>query len=108
MMKFYSVSLYFIFLFFCLSVFAGEQHICINGDAIRVISVEYDEDNARVPCEVYYDKGEEVKVLWNAKSEIGYCENKAREFVAKQESMGWSCKVNAQDTIAVDQTIGLF
>ncbi len=107
-MKLYPVILFFVFLFSCLPVLAAEEHICTNGDAIRVISVSYEDDQTRVPCEVHYDKGEGVKVLWNAQSEVGYCENKAKEFVEKQESLGWSCKVNPQDTIAEDRTIGLF
>ncbi len=91
-MRFHSVLLFCVFLFYCVTGFAGEKYVCNHGDAKRVISVLYKNAEEHLPCEVQYDKGEGVQTLWTAQSEAGYCENKAREFVEKQESWGWSCE----------------
>ena len=107
-MKYLSTFLFFTLLLFCFNAFADQEHVCTYGDATRVISVTYEDDQNQIPCEVNYDKGEGVQTLWHAKSEIGYCENKAREFVAKHESWGWSCEMNPQADNAVDLVTDLF
>ena len=107
-MKYLSTILFITLLFFCIKAFAGEEYVCVNGDAMRVISVVYEDIQNQIPCEVNYDKGEGVQTLWNAKSETGYCETKARAFVAKHESWGWSCEVNSQAANAVDLVTDVF
>ena len=87
-MKYLSTILFIPFLSFSLIAFAGEKHVCTYGDAVRVISVAYEDDQNQVPCEVNYDKGEGVQTLWTARSEIGYCESKAIELVEKHKSWG--------------------
>ena len=84
-------SMLFIALYFSSIAGANEEYVCNFGDSKRLISVNYDSEHDQVPCQVQYDKGHGVETLWNAQSEVGYCESKASEFVAKQESWGWSC-----------------
>ena len=61
--------------------------ICKNGSNIRTISVIYKQGES-TSCEVTYEKSTGVKTLWNAKSDLSYCDSKASEFVKKQESWG--------------------
>jgi hypothetical protein len=53
------------------------------------------EPGVSVPCEVHYYKDSEMpgekQVLWTATSEVGYCEAKTEEFVAKLREWGWEC-----------------
>jgi hypothetical protein len=53
------------------------------------------EPGVTVPCQVQYHKDTEmpgdVQTLWTASSDAGYCESKAKEFVAKLEGWGWAC-----------------
>lgn len=107
-MKYLSTILFITLLFFCFNAFASEEHVCTNGDDMRVISVEYEDAQTQIPCDVNYDKGEGVQTLWSAKSEIGYCESKAREFIEKHESWGWSCEKNPQADNTVDLVTELF
>ena len=83
-----------LFVAFLLAGFAqaDQEYVCNFGDNVRLITVTYDSELDLVPCQVQYDKGHGVETLWNAQSEVGYCESKASEFVAKQESWGWSCE----------------
>ena len=101
-MKFLPTVLFFTLLFSCFTVFADEEYVCKHGDAERIISVVFESDQERVPCKVQYDKGEGAQTLWNAQGEVGNCENKAKEFVEKQESWGWSCEqtVHAEDLVS--------
>lgn len=77
--------------------FAGETYECRKGEMVRTISVTqlYVED--KVPCEVRYQNAEGEKVLWSAQKEVGYCESKAKAFVAKQEAWGWACHLLATE-----------
>ena len=66
---------------------------CSNNNLVREVIIEYP-DGGTVPCNVVYKKqteGFEDQVLWSAEVEQGYCEEKARGFVAKLESWGWVC-----------------
>jgi hypothetical protein len=66
---------------------------CSNDDLVREVQIEYPEGGS-VPCNVIYKKqteGFEDQVLWSAENQEGYCEEKAREFVANLESWGWVC-----------------
>jgi len=66
---------------------------CRHGNDVREIHIMRTTP-AEVPCDVVYKKlteGAEDKVLWSAKNDAAYCEQKAKDFVAKQESWGWVC-----------------
>lgn len=70
---------------------ANKISICKNGDQVRTISVVYNEGGTSTACEVIYEKSTGVQSLWNAKNDLSYCENAAKEFVKKQEGWGWIC-----------------
>ena len=66
---------------------------CRHTNDVREIHIERS-TSGPVPCQVVYKKlteGVEDQVLWSAENDAGYCEEKANEFVAKQESWGWTC-----------------
>lgn len=107
-MKFHSTIVVITLFFACFTAFADEEYVCNNGDAKRMISVTYENDQAQVPCEVQYDKGEGAQTLWSAQSEVGFCENKASEFVEKQESWGWSCEKVTQSVYVEDLVSDLY
>ncbi len=65
---------------------------CTNGAQERTIAVVYDNPDRPVPCQVEYTKDGGVTVLWSAKHQENYCEQKAAEFVKKQEGWGWKCE----------------
>ena len=65
--------------------------ICSHGAETRVIDVVYSSDG-QLPCEVQYTKSTGTQVLWSATNMVGYCEQKAEEFVAKQVEWGWDCE----------------
>ncbi len=91
-MKITGLVCFVVFFFTCVAANAEEEYVCNYGDEKRVISVVYESEQELVPCEVQYNKGEGVQTLWSAQSEVGYCENKAYEFIENQESWGWSCE----------------
>jgi hypothetical protein len=64
---------------------------CTNGDAERIISVIYDNEETGTVCEVTYEKASGVQTLWSANNERDYCLDKARAFVEKQRGWGWTC-----------------
>ncbi|MFK8028465.1 MAG: hypothetical protein AB8C40_10445 [Gammaproteobacteria bacterium] len=72
--------------------YASDDYVCDNNGAKRIIKIAYQSDQQLVPCEVIYDKGQGEQTLWNAQSEVGFCEAKADEFIQQQESWGWSCE----------------
>ena len=88
-------SILSIFMLTCLvcslSANASEDYVCDNNGEKRIVSIVYQDEQALVPCEVRYDKGQGVETLWVAKSEVGYCEARVNEFIGKQESWGWRC-----------------
>ena len=66
---------------------------CRHDNDVREIIIQRDTDQP-VPCSIVYKKlteGVEDQVLWTANNDASFCEQKAREFVAKQESWGWTC-----------------
>jgi hypothetical protein len=67
---------------------------CELGGNVRRVEIMY-ETGVVVPCEVHYIKETEAPgtrdALWRAQNESGYCEARAQEFVARLESLGWSC-----------------
>ena len=44
----------------------------------------YQDQEAKVPCEVRYQKEGVTETLWSAEEEVGYCDEKANSFVEKQ------------------------
>lgn len=85
-------NLIFVVLLLVLSTsYADETYQCQSGEAFRTISVVYPYVGEKVPCEVRYQNATGEKVLWTAKKEVGYCEAKAKAFVAKQKEWGWAC-----------------
>lgn len=79
------------------SAFADETYLCSSGQNERVISVVYQDQGEKVPCEVQYQKDDTTETLWDAKSEVGYCEEKAQAFVQKQLDWGWQCDKAVQE-----------
>ena len=70
---------------------------CTQGSLTRSVSVVYADPGQPVPCEVLYEKPSEQQTmtLWRAENEAGYCEDRAREFVEKLNSLGWDCTESA-------------
>ena len=97
--------------FACLSLIAlpftvsAESWSCRHGDDVREIHIKQ-ETSAAVPCSVVYRKlteGVEDQTLWTANSDAGYCAEKAKEFIAKQESWGWTCVETISEENTDDQ-----
>ena len=66
---------------------------CTYGTQTRVVEVFFLQSDSPVPCEVNYIKGDAPGVtLWDARYTVGFCEEKAEEFVKRQEAWGFSCK----------------
>jgi hypothetical protein len=64
---------------------------CTQGSSMRRVELAYT-TSAEVPCEVRYTKEDgSTQVLWRSATQKGYCETQAREFVAKLQSLGWTC-----------------
>ncbi|MBB3062632.1 hypothetical protein [Microbulbifer rhizosphaerae] len=63
---------------------------CTHGGDVRTIEVVYPQ-GAELPCEVHYTKDGETQTLWSASNQAGFCESKAEEFIASQQSWGWQC-----------------
>ncbi|WP_062269893.1 hypothetical protein [Endozoicomonas arenosclerae] len=78
------------------------SYTCSYGKQERKIDVMYLQRESSVPCEVRYTKDGQEETLWNASYTKGYCEDKAAEFVKKQESWGWSCSI---DKPAIDDSL---
>ena len=71
----------------------AESWSCRHDNDVREIHIER-ETSEPVPCRVVYKKlteGVEDQVLWTAQNDVNYCDTKAREFVEKQISWGWTC-----------------
>ncbi|WP_178030927.1 hypothetical protein [Pelagibaculum spongiae] len=63
---------------------------CNSGATERLIEVVYPTGN-KLPCEVRYTKAGASQVLWSARNQRGYCEQRAAVFVEKQKGWGWLC-----------------
>jgi len=84
----------FVFASFALPITAfADSWSCSHDNDVREIHVLATEP-AGVPCQVLYKKlteGVEDKVLWSANNDASFCAEKAKSFIAKQESWGWVC-----------------
>jgi len=90
----------------CLSYAQGAlSYECTFGSLQRRIEI-LTEPGVSVPCEVHYYKDNEApgerQVLWSAASELGYCERRTEEFIAKLEGWGWTCE-EADDSVPVQE-----
>ena len=74
------------------TVAADDIYTCTYGQDERVISVVYQDQEAKVPCEVRYQKEGVTETLWSAEEEVGYCDEKAKSFIEKQRVWGWKCE----------------
>jgi hypothetical protein len=77
----------------------AESWSCRHGNDVREIHIQR-ASSAPVPCSVVYKKlteGVEDQVLWSADNDESFCDQKAREFVARQESWGWTCVETIQE-----------
>jgi len=73
------------------SASADITFICTKDNHVRTIRVLYLSEGPSV-CEVTYEKSSGTKTLWNADNDKTYCEDKALDFVTRQEGWGWGCK----------------
>ena len=76
---------------------ADESYTCTHGQNERVISIIYEDQTTKLPCDVRYQKDGETQTLWHAENEEGYCKQKAVEFVQKQVGWGWDCTGDATE-----------
>ena len=72
------------------------KYVCAHGEKMRRVEIKYRAENIAVPCSVNYtrdiEEPDQVTILWTAKSQAGFCEEKATAFVAKQQACGWRCE----------------
>ena len=79
----------------------AETNICTLGELTRKVTVVYSDPGQVVPCEVLYEKPNEVEshnqsmTLWRAQNEAGFCEAKASEFLRKLTNLGWQCSTSS-------------
>jgi hypothetical protein len=76
----------------------AESWTCKQGNNVREIHIQSESPSSPVPCSVVYKKvteGAEDQTLWTAENDAGYCEEKAKAFVEKQVSWGWTCEETA-------------
>ncbi len=93
-----STVLLAIFMAYAAQAVADETYICSHDGKQRIVTINYDVAGQSVPCEVNYQKDTGTQRLWRAEGQVGYCEDKTAEFIAKQESWGWSCEKQAVAT----------
>lgn len=75
------------------NVASAESWICEHDNLVREISVE-SETGAAAPCTVSYNKASEglgSSVLWTARTDGAYCEEKANGLAEKLKGFGWDC-----------------
>lgn len=75
------------------NVVHAESWICENSNLIREINVEH-ETSAPAPCSVVYNKDSEglgSSIVWTARTDGAYCEDKANGLAEKLENYGWAC-----------------
>ena len=78
------------------TAFADQTYTCTNGDLERIITIMYQDQEAKVPCEVEYTKEGATETLWSAQNQVGYCETKVEAFLEKQRGWGWTCSGGAE------------
>ena len=63
--------------------------VCTKNDRTRTIRIVYPSEGP--VCEVTYEKSSGTQTLWSANNDKSDCEDKAIEFVTRQEGWDWSC-----------------
>lgn len=71
---------------------ADQTYVCSYGKNERVISVIYNSQATRLPCDVRYENEGITKMLWSSVTEPDYCDRQAKTFVDKQIMAGWRCE----------------
>lgn len=83
------------------------QYSCRSGEVVRRVVIEVGDLGSGLPCEVVYWKDTEApgvrRVLWNARSDAKYCEDKAAGLAQKLDNSGWQCEAEG-GTAALNQT----
>ncbi|WP_049722007.1 hypothetical protein [Gilvimarinus polysaccharolyticus] len=65
---------------------------CQLEGSTRLVEVVYLLPDQKVPCEVRYQKDdEEIKVLWRADNQEGFCESHAQQLIKEQRDWGFDC-----------------
>ena len=82
----------------------GYAYECKHYNDVRKIDVVYLKRESLVPCEVNYTKNGVQENLWNATYSEGYCEARAKEFLADQRGWGWECTLIEGEEPAVIST----
>lgn len=71
---------------------------CRSGEIVRRVVIEVGDLATSLPCEVVYWKDTEApgvrRVLWNAKTDAGFCDDKAAGLVDKLATSGWQCDLS--------------
>lgn len=71
-----------------------DRTTCKNDRLIRKIWITYSNDQGH-DCEVHYDKKVEEpgnkQILWSAKQNPDFCQQKAAELVERHKGWGWNC-----------------
>jgi hypothetical protein len=68
------------------------EYQCVHELIIRSIAVEYQEPGQQVPCKVLYHKPPRIpSMVWQAQTQVGFCEQRAKELARSLERSGWSC-----------------
>lgn len=76
----------------CAGTAYGLEYQCAQELAIRSVAVEYQEPGQQVPCKVVYHKPPRIpSMVWQARTQAGFCEQRAKELVRTLERSGWSC-----------------
>lgn len=89
------MKLFVLGIFAPLLAFASMETTCKSGSAERKVTVEYENEETKVPCSVKYFKPSEgdtePKELWNAQNDATYCQEKASGLVETLSGAGWQC-----------------
>jgi hypothetical protein len=73
----------------------AQSWTCKQASNVREIHIQSESPASPVPCSVVYKKvteGVPDQTLWTAENDAAYCEEKAKAFVEKQTSWGWTCE----------------
>ena len=85
------------------------RYQCQSGDVVRRIVIEVGDLSTGLPCEVVYWKDNEApgvrRVLWNARTDAGYCMEKASGLAEKLGSSGWQCSAVGEAASSAEQAV---
>lgn len=69
--------------------------VCTNGKNRRLVELTAGDQAAKKPCEVHYKKETEQpghdQLIWSTASNMDSCATKAKEFLGKLATWGWTC-----------------